>query len=127
MSYLEHRIERLEHDVRILRRRLAVAMAVAAALGATTIVACQHTSDPPRELVFDDGNHHAVRIDANGITIDRGNATAHLGGDDFSMKSGPLTITFGQRGNDGLVSVRNADAAAEITVSPDHVTQRVVP
>jgi hypothetical protein len=62
------RIDRLEQEVRSLRRALYISAALSLALGGAVIASCAKTPAQPTQLSFVDGANK-VEIDAKGITV----------------------------------------------------------
>ena len=63
------RIDRLEQEVRSLRRALYGMAALSLALGSAAVVSCGKSAEQPTKLVFADGKGAEVTLDATGLQI----------------------------------------------------------
>jgi hypothetical protein len=82
-------LERLEREVRALRRAVFVLGACAVALGGVTIASCAHGSEqpPPKQLTFHDGNR-TLTIDASGLHVYDGDHQVVIGNREITV-NGP--------------------------------------
>ena len=62
------RIDRLEQEVRSLRRALYGMAAVSLALGSVAVASCSKSAESPKKLVFTDGKAETT-IDATGLHV----------------------------------------------------------
>jgi hypothetical protein len=139
------RIDRLEQEVRSLRRALYGMAALALALGSAAIVSCNKSSAPPTKLVFTDASGGEVTLDASGlrvkdaehlVTIGTGRVSAsHVqvvthgsdkGGsveikpDQISLHTGPALVTLYVNKQTGArIQVSDDDSHADITTKDD--------
>lgn len=139
------RIDRLEQEVRSLRRALYGMAAFSLALGSVVVASCSKSAAPPTKLVFTDGKGSEVTLDASGLrmkdeehslVISGGTVSAEhvqvvthskdTGGsveiapDQLSLHTGPALVTlYVSKETGARIQMADDDAHADITAKDD--------
>lgn len=139
------RIDRLEQEVRSLRRALYGMAALSLALGSVAIASCAKTAPPPTKLVFTDDKGAETTIDASGLRVkdeehlvfvtggtvsaDHVQVMTHgkdtggsmeLAPDQLSLHTGPALLTlYVSKETGARLQMSSADAHADIMTKDD--------
>lgn len=103
------RIDRLEQEVRSLRRVLYGMAALSLALGSAAVVSCSKQAAPPTKLVFTDGKGGEVTLDASGLQV---KDPEHL----VTIGTGRVSAPHVQ------VVTHGNDAGGSVEIKPDQIS-----
>lgn len=103
------RIDRLEQEVRSLRRALTGMAVLSLALGSAVVASCSKSAAPPTKLAFKNETGGEVTLDASGLTI--------------KDEQGAVQITSGRVSADHVqVRTANKDTGGSVEIAPDQVS-----
>ena len=103
------RIDRLEQEVRSLRRALYGMAALSLVLGSAAVVSCNKSSAPPKKLVFSDGTGGEVTLDATGLQV---KDAEHL----VTIGNGRVSASHVQ------VVTHGSDKGGSVEIKPDQIS-----
>ena len=108
------RIDRLEQEVRSLRRALYGMAVLSLALGSAVVASCSKSAAPPTKLVFTDGKGGEVTVDASGMTV---KDEEHF----ISISGGTVSAGHLQ------VRTHGKDTGGSVEIAPDQVSLHTGP